>query len=325
MRAFWNAQLAASPQISVPDASLVNAYKSGFITTQITRSGNDLDTGVNGYESEFSHDVVGILTNLFTQGYFTDAHALLTEARNVVGAPGPVRGRPLDLLRPLGRVSAEDRRQGVRARRTSPPGAERRRGAEHRGGRARHRGRPHRADGDDGGHRRHRHPGVLDRPTTTRPCSAWPPTATSRRRSATRPRPRGPPTQYDSLLTATNACSTQTISQDHLDYLPCSLLQPNTANRCANPKDANWTSPLIRQLGLGGLRSSAPPVSGPGLTMIDATYAYGFGPPARAAPARTRPAASPATTTRAPTTPPRAPPDWPAHTIATRASWTTSS
>ena len=68
--------------------ALVDAYKSGFITTQITRSGDALDTGVNGYESEFSHDVVGILTNLFTQGYFTDAHALLTEARNVVGSQG---------------------------------------------------------------------------------------------------------------------------------------------------------------------------------------------------------------------------------------------
>ena len=88
MRAFWNAQLAGIAQIAVPERSLVNAYKSGFITTQITRSGNDLDTGVNGYESEFSHDVVGILTNLFTQGSFADAHALLTEARNVVGAQG---------------------------------------------------------------------------------------------------------------------------------------------------------------------------------------------------------------------------------------------
>ena len=72
----------------MPDPALVDAYKSGFITTQITRSGDALDTGVNGYESEFSHDVVGILTNLFTQGSFIDAHALLTEARNVVGSQG---------------------------------------------------------------------------------------------------------------------------------------------------------------------------------------------------------------------------------------------
>ena len=72
IRAFWTA-LDGIAQIKVPKPSLVDAYKSGFITTQITRSGNDLDTGVNGYESEFSHDVVGILTNLFTQGSYVDA------------------------------------------------------------------------------------------------------------------------------------------------------------------------------------------------------------------------------------------------------------
>ena len=85
MRTFWDAQLGGIAQLTVPDAQLVDAYESGFITTQLTRSGDALDTGVNGYESEFSHDVVGILTNLFTQGSFADAHALLTEARNVVG------------------------------------------------------------------------------------------------------------------------------------------------------------------------------------------------------------------------------------------------
>ena len=47
-----------------------------------------------------------------------------------------------------------------------------------------------------------------------------------------------------SLLSSTNAVLGQTIGRDHLDYLPCSLLQPNTANRCSNPRDANWTSPF---------------------------------------------------------------------------------
>ena len=69
----------------------------------------------------------------------------------------------------------------------------------------------------------------------------------------------------------------QTIARNGLDYLPCSLLQPNTANRCTNPSDANWTSPF----GFGswaweGYLLGAP-LSGPGLSMIDATYAYGFG------------------------------------------------
>ncbi len=85
---FWNDQLAAITGISVPDRSLVDAYRSGFIYTQIARSGNELPDGVNGYEAEFNHDVIGILSNLFNQGYFTDAHALLLEARNAMEAPG---------------------------------------------------------------------------------------------------------------------------------------------------------------------------------------------------------------------------------------------
>ena len=47
--------------------------------------------------------------------------------------------------------------------------------------------------------------------------------------------------QYAGLLAATDAVLNQTIADGHLDYLPCSLVQPNTANRCDNPRDANWT------------------------------------------------------------------------------------
>ena len=86
MRAFWNAQLAGITRVAVPDAGLDNAYKSGFIYTQIARSDDALDTGVNGYQAEFSHDVIGILANLFTQGYFSGAHALLPRRATVVGA-----------------------------------------------------------------------------------------------------------------------------------------------------------------------------------------------------------------------------------------------
>ena len=69
----------------------------------------------------------------------------------------------------------------------------------------------------------------------------------------------------------------QTISRDGLDYLPCSLLQPNTANRCNNPEDANWTSPFA--FGSWAWEGSllGAPLSGPGLSLIDATYSYGFG------------------------------------------------
>jgi hypothetical protein len=82
--------------------------------------------------------------------------------------------------------------------------------------------------------------------------------------------------QYMSLLQATDAVLGETIATNHLDYLPCSLTQPNTANRCNNPKDANWTSPF----GFGGWAWEAGllggSVTGPGATLIDATYHYGF-------------------------------------------------
>jgi len=86
MRSYWDGQLAQIAQITaLPDPSLIDAYKTGFIYTQIIRSGDELKTGANGYDKEFSHDVIGILANLFTQGYTADAHGLLNRARYVIG------------------------------------------------------------------------------------------------------------------------------------------------------------------------------------------------------------------------------------------------
>ena len=243
-----------SQRISVPDPALVDAYKSGFITTQIARSGNDLDTGVNGYESEFSHDVVGILTNLFTQGYFTDAHALLTEARNVVGAQGQyVDGlwtyavpwavylmktgdtsfvaQNFATAGPAGAAqqpSIEDAAHAIAADRTGPQGT-----------------MEATDDIDTQGYWTVDDYEALLGLAAYRYVAATIGNATEASWATS---------QYDSLLAATNAVLGQTISQNKLDYLPCSLIQPNTANRCDNPRDANWTSPFgFGSLGVGGL------------------------------------------------------------------------
>jgi hypothetical protein len=277
MRSFWNTQLHAIAAISVPDPALVDAYKSGFITTQITRSGDDLDTGVNGYESEFSHDVVGILTNLFTQGYFTDAHALLTEARNVVGAQGQYVDGLWTYAVPwavylmktgdtsfvaqnfanagpggaAAQPSIEDAAHAIATDRTGPQGTmEATDDIDTQGSWT--------VDDYEAllGLAAYRYVAATIGNTTE---ASW---ASS---------------QYDSLLAATDAALAQTISQNKLDYLPCSLVQPNTANRCDNPRDANWTSPF----GFGSWAWEGSllgaTVTGPGLTLIDATYDYGFG------------------------------------------------
>ena len=273
MRAFWNAQLSGIAQVHVPDPSLVDAYKSGFITTQLTRRGNDLDTGVNGYESEFSHDVVGILTNLFTQGSFTDAHALLTEARSVVGGQGQyVDGLwtysvpwAVYLLKTGDRTfvqqnfaaggagatepSIEAAAHAIAADRTGPMGT-----------------MEATDDIDTQGY------WTTDDFEALLGLAAYRDIATT---LGVTGEAQWAATEYASLLSATNAVLGQTISRGHLDYLPCSLLQPNTANRCANPMDANWTSPVGNWAWEGSLLGAT--ISGPGETLIDATYAYGFG------------------------------------------------
>ena len=253
-----------------------NAYKSGFISTEIARSGDALDTGVNGYESEFSHDVIGILTNLFTQGYYTDAHALLTEARNVVGSQGQyVDGLwtyavpwAVYLLKtgdrafvaqnfasegPSGAVqpSLEDTAHTIAADRTGPLGTME-------------------ATNDidtQGSWTTDDYESLLGLAAYAYVATAIGNTAEAAWATA----------EYRSLLAATNSVLGQTISRDGLDYLPCSLLQPNTANRCNNPQDANWTSPF----GFGSWAWEGSllgaPLSGPGLSLIDATYSYGFG------------------------------------------------
>ncbi|HBW17918.1 MAG: hypothetical protein ACLQK8_05030 [Streptosporangiaceae bacterium] len=82
--------------------------------------------------------------------------------------------------------------------------------------------------------------------------------------------------EYASLLAATDKTLDATIPADHLSYLPCSMIEPNTGNRCANAEDANWAVPfLFGRWAWDGYLFGAP-ISGPGASLIDATYRYGF-------------------------------------------------
>ncbi len=54
------------------------------------------------------------------------------------------------------------------------------------------------------------------------------------------------------------------------------MTEPNTDNRCANAEDANWAAPFLfgRWAWDGSLFGA--PLGGPGVSLIDATYKYGF-------------------------------------------------
>ena len=287
MRAYWDQQLAGIAQIvSLPDASLANAYRAGFIDTQIIRSGNELRTGVNGYDAEFSHDVIGILANLFNQGYTSGAHALLDRARQVIGTqtqyadglwtyPWPwaiylLKTGDLSFVKanfategPAGKSqpSIEDTAHQIAADRTGPGGIMEKTN-----------------DIDANGY------WTIDNYEALMGLAAYRWLA---QQVGNTGQEKWAAAEYASLLTATNKVLNGTIATNHLTYLPCSMTEPNTANRCVNAEDANWAAPfLFGRWAWDGYLFGAPR-SGPGLSLIDATYDYGFARLAGKLPANT--------------------------------------
>jgi hypothetical protein len=277
MQAYWADQLAGIVEIkSLPDQSLADAYRTGFIYTQIIRSGDELKTGANGYDMEFSHDVIGILANLFTQGYTTGAHALLDRARSVIGAQSQyddgvwtyawpwaiylLKTGDLSFVKanfdtegPAGQSepSIEDTAHLIAADRTGPGGI-----------------MEETNDIDANGY------WTIDNYEALMGLAAYRWLAQQVGNTAQATWAAG---EYASLLAATSKTLDATISANHLNYLPCSMVEPNTDNRCANAEDANWAAPfLFGRWAWDGYLFDAP-LSGPGVSLIDATYDYGFG------------------------------------------------
>ena len=276
MQAYWDDQLAGIVEVkSLPDESLADAYRTGFIYTQIIRSGDELKTGANGYDMEFSHDVIGILANLFTQGYTTGAHALLDRARSVIGTQSQyddgvwtyawpwaiylLKTGDLSFVKanfategPGGQTepSIEDTAHLIAADRTGPGGIMEKTN-----------------DIDANGY------WTIDNYEALMGLAAyrWLAQEVGNTAQAT-----WATTEYASLLAATSTTLDATISAGHLSYLPCSMTEPNTSNRCANAEDANWAAPfLFGRWAWDGYLFDAP-LSGPGISLIDATYDYGF-------------------------------------------------
>jgi hypothetical protein len=277
MKTFWNGQLSHIANVSkLPRHSLVNAYKAGFINTQIIRDGTHLTTGENGYDMEFSHDVIGILANLLVQGDAAQAKPLITRARHVIGIQrqyddgvwkypwlwaeyilktGDVAFAKANFTKggPTGKTepSIEATAHQIAKERTGPGGIMK-----------------ETSDIDANGF------WTIDDYSALFGLAAY-------KYVAQQVGAKGQVTwatkQYNSLLKATNKTLDKTIRTNHLHYLPCSMTEPNTANRCSNPEDANWAAPfLFGRWAWDGYLFGAK-ITGPGKSLIDATYNYGFG------------------------------------------------
>lgn len=280
MRAFWDGQLAQLTRLSLPDPQVVHAYEAGFISTQIDRSGTQLDTGTNGYHAEYEHDVIGILANMFNEGDFAGAHALLNQTDLVVGTNGQYADGLwtypwlwavyLEKTGDLAFVKQHFAQPGALGA-AKQPSIE---------------ATAHQTAADRTGPG-----GIMEKTSDIDANGYW----TSDNFEALlglasyvylakavgdQAQAAWGQAQYDSLQRAVDATLAATTSKYHLDYLPCSMVEPNTWNRCADPLDGNWAAPgVYTNYAWHGLMIGAR-VEGPGsrsmATWLDDTLAYGF-------------------------------------------------
>ena len=69
MQGYWDEKLSGIAMIdALPDPNLMNAYKAGYIYTQIVKDGTDLKVGEVYYEGRFDADKLGITATLLTIG-----------------------------------------------------------------------------------------------------------------------------------------------------------------------------------------------------------------------------------------------------------------
>ena len=245
MRDFWDSQISELAMPNLPDERLVEAYLSGFIYTQISRSGYALNTGTNGYHQEFNHDVTGILAGLFNHGYFKDAHALLDQASASLSTPAQYsdgywtypwlwsvyyrKTGDLDFLKarfatpgPQGEdvnPSIKSTAHRIADDRTGPNGIM---GAS--------------GNADALGYfTTDNYVALLGLASYRYLAEAVGDSAEAEWADA----------EFNELLEAVDATLAETIETYDLDYIPCSILQPNTTNSCADPAMAGWAGPGV--------------------------------------------------------------------------------
>jgi hypothetical protein len=81
---------------------------------------------------------------------------------------------------------------------------------------------------------------------------------------------------YNDLFSSVEKIISKTMSSKKLNYIPVSLVQANTENRCKKANDANWASMfLFGSWAWQGYLFGAPQ-DGTMLSHIDSTYSYGF-------------------------------------------------
>lgn len=296
MKTYWDNRLAGIIDIMMPNSkdannmdSLVNAYKAGYIYTLIIKDNTFLHVGENGYDRLFSHDTIGILQSLITAGDFKDAKNYL-ESVPMTGGINIENGEvDPDLywdanwklpwaysvyLSKTGDLDfIKEKYEGV-IKKMAHSIHDDRTGANHDGIM-----KSTLAIDSYGQWTVDDQAALMGLVAYKYICNELAIKETDRsRKEYYLSEAQWAKTEYDSLLKVVTETLENTINSNNLTYIPASIVQPNTENRCNDIRDANWGSMLL--FGSfpwdGYLYGADQSKAGANINMIDSTYTYGI-------------------------------------------------
>ncbi|ACL77536.1 S-layer homology domain-containing protein [Ruminiclostridium cellulolyticum] len=296
MKTYWDDRLAGIIDIKMPNSkdannkdSLVNAYKAGYIYTLIIKDQTFLHVGENGYDRLFSHDTIGILQSLITAGDFVEAKDYL-ESVPMTGGINIENGEvdpdlywdanwklpwaysvylsktgDIDFIKEKYEGVLKKMAHSIHDDRTGP-----------------------------------NHDGIMKSTLAIDTYGQW--TVDDQaalmgliaykyicnelaikendqsKKEYYLAEAQWANAEYDSLLKVVTETLENTINRNNLNYIPASIVEPNTANRCNDIRDGNWASMLL--FGSfpwdGYLYGADQSKAGANIDMIDQTYAYGI-------------------------------------------------
>ncbi len=296
MKTYWDTRLAGIIDIKLPNSkdagnrdSLVNAYKAGYIYTLIIKDNTFLHVGENGYDRLFSHDTIGILQSLITAGDFKDAKNYL-ESVPMTGGINIENGKvDPDLywdanwklpwaysvyLSKTGDLDyIKEKFEGV-IKKMAHSIHDDRTGATHDGIM-----KSTLAIDSYGQWTVDDQAALMGLIAYKYICNELAIKETDQnKKEYYLTEVQWANSEYDSLLKVVTETLENTINSNNLNYIPASIVEPNTKNRCNDVRDANWASMLL--FGSfpwdGYLYGADQTRAGANIDMIDQTYAYGI-------------------------------------------------
>ena len=264
MKNYWDDKLNQVTLLEeLPDSKLIDAYKAGYIYTMICKDKDELNVGENGYDKMYDHDMMGIVASLITMGDFQD----ITKYLDILPSNAQFEDSKWKFSWPFALyLSKTGDESYIRAN------FERIKANTHK----------ITEDRVDNGK------GIIKVTYSVDKWGQWTIDNWSALFGLTTYKyicdtlgeteeSLWAAQEYASLLEAVNSTLDNTLKEYNIDYIPCSIKEPNEINpRCVDPRDANWASMfLFGRWAWDGYLFNAKQ-EGSNLERIDDTYAYGF-------------------------------------------------